>query len=132
VRGFAVEDRHGNRCRAKARKVKSAERRSDHGRIHRSPSLVRSHTLSARFSTNDSTWSNCVVNRFSAVKIPPFGPRLYLRRDAAYQRVHKWQRVSLGWDGRIATSPHRCVASTPRSLLHDLLVVHCIPDVDVG
>ena len=35
-------------------------------------------TLSARFSTNPRTWSNLVVNKFNAVMIPPFGPRLYL------------------------------------------------------
>ena len=35
-------------------------------------------TVSARFSTNDRTWSNFVVKRFNAVKIPPLGPRLYL------------------------------------------------------
>lgn len=31
----------------------------------------------ARRSTISSTWSNLVVNRLSAVRIPPFGPRLY-------------------------------------------------------
>jgi len=35
-------------------------------------------TVSALFSTRSSTWSNLVVNRLSAVRMPPFGPRLYL------------------------------------------------------
>ena len=35
-------------------------------------------TLSARFSTKLSTWSNFVVKRFKDVTIPPLGPRLYL------------------------------------------------------
>lgn len=35
-------------------------------------------TDSARFSTKPKTWSNLVVNRFKAVKIPPLGPSLYL------------------------------------------------------
>ena len=39
-------------------------------------------TSLARFSTCDRTWSNLVVNRLSAVMIPPFGPRLYLRASA--------------------------------------------------
>jgi len=39
---------------------------------------VTHSTLSLRFSTKPKTWSNLVVNKLSAVKIPPFGPRLYL------------------------------------------------------
>lgn len=35
-------------------------------------------TLSALCSTRPRTWSNLVVNRLSAVRIPPLGPRLYL------------------------------------------------------
>ena len=35
-------------------------------------------TVSALCSTIFKTWSNLVVNRLRAVKIPPFGPRLYL------------------------------------------------------
>ena len=65
-------------------------------------------TLLARFSTNPSTWSNFVVNKFSAVRIPPLGPRLYLSSGLPLWKV----------------SPH--------ALLHDLLVVDCVPDVDVG
>lgn len=42
-------------------------------------SLWQTHSTSAaRFSMNPSTWSNLVVNKFSAVRIPPLGPRLYL------------------------------------------------------
>lgn len=41
-------------------------------------SEVSHSTVSALFSTRPRTWSNLVVNRFSAVRMPPFGPRLYL------------------------------------------------------
>ena len=41
---------------------------------------VSTKTLSSsfdRFSHNETTWSNRVANKFDAVKIPPFGPKLY-------------------------------------------------------
>ena len=40
----------------------------------------RTHsTVGARFSTRPMTWSNLVTKRLSAVRMPPFGPKLYLR-----------------------------------------------------
>lgn len=39
---------------------------------------VTHSTSSVLFSTISRTWSNFVVNKLSAVRIPPFGPKLYL------------------------------------------------------
>jgi hypothetical protein len=67
----------------------------------------------ARFSTCWRTWSNLVVKRLSAVRIPPFGPKLYLR-----------------------TPSHQLPLLTHldcmHSLLHDLVVVDRVANVDVG
>ena len=68
----------------------------------------------ARFSARFRTWSNLVVNKFSAVRIPPFGPRLYLQSTFS---VVFFQTL-----GR----EEAC------SLLHDLLIIHSVSDVYVG
>jgi hypothetical protein len=49
-----------------------------------------------------------VVNKFKAVKIPPLGPSLYLPSARASGRTEVY------------------------SLLHDLLIVYRIPDVDIS
>ena len=68
-------------------------------------------TSSALFSISSRTWSNLVVNKLRAVSIPPFGPRLYL-----------WIMIC-GW-GRLPEDQD--------ILLHDLLVIDCVSDVNVG
>jgi hypothetical protein len=54
---------------------------------------------------NPRTWSNLVVKRLRAVRIPPFGPRLYLMSAP----IHK---TSI--------------------LFHDLLVIYCVSNVDIS
>lgn len=44
-------------------------------------------TEGARFSTNCITWSNRVANRLREVRIPPFGPRLYLRAKEKRMKI---------------------------------------------
>lgn len=46
-------------------------------------------TVSALFSTRLRTWSNFVVNKLSAVRMPPFGPRLYLFKRCFVRRVER-------------------------------------------
>ena len=58
-----------------------------------------------------STWSNFVVKRFSAVNMPPFGPRLYLS---------------------VSMSAPSVARHSMDILLHDLLVIYRVPNVDVG
>ena len=53
-----------------------------------------------------------VVNRFSAVRIPPFGPKLYLNPYSVSCKVAD------------------CITS--RVLFHDLVVVDRVSNVDVG
>lgn len=62
----------------------------------------------ARFSSKLSTCSNFVVKRFRAVKMPPFGPNLYLQRIV--ERSRKW----LWLEGRRTVS---LLAHSPRYLL---------------
>lgn len=61
-------------------------------------------TVSARFSTRPSTWSNFVVKRFSAVRMPPFGPRLYLQTARAHY-------LSITADERGGTATHCFITS---------------------
>ena len=52
---------------------------ADHVKISICPGVSTNTYLSAfaRFSTNSITWSNRVANKFSDVRMPPFGPSLY-------------------------------------------------------
>lgn len=62
-------------------------RQNDFFKVKASMGLARTYsTLSLRFSTNPSTWSNLVVNKLRAVRIPPLGPRLYLRSEGQCDR----------------------------------------------
>ena len=73
---------------------------------------INTHSTSEdRFSTISRTWSNFVVKRLSAVKMPPLGPRLYLGPVEHLFTYSIW---------------------TGCTLFHDLLVVYRIADVDVG
>ena len=56
-------------------------------------------SVAARFSTKDITWSNLVENRFSAVMIPPLGPRLYLF-VVKYKYQEKWRKDETSNKGR--------------------------------
>ena len=69
-------------------------------------------TVSALFSTRPRTWSNFVVNRLRAVRIPPFGPRLYLFR-LCYETGEEEEKQR--WS----------------SLSHHFMVVYRIPYVDI-
>ena len=68
-------------------------------------------TFSARFSTRSRTWSNLVVKRLRAVRIPPLGPRLYLGGTSSGKRAE--------WNCNCA-------------LLHDFVVVYRVSYVNVG
>jgi hypothetical protein len=57
-----------------------------------------------------------VVNRLSAVKIPPFGPRLYLTAERSI----------------VISNANPSGAPEFHILLHDLFVVHRVPDINVG
>src|SRR5260370_40874754 len=67
-------------------------------------------TFSARFSTRSRTWSNFVVKRLREVRIPPLGPRLYLGGTSSAKRAE---------------------GNCDCALLHDLMVVYSVSDVDV-
>ena len=78
--------------------------------------------VSALFSINPNTWSNLVVNKLSAVKIPPFGPRLYLKI-----RFFKYLNLFI-----ICFSMNHTEREGKSLLLHNLLVVYCIANIDIG
>lgn len=65
-----------------------------------------------------------VVKRFSAVRIPPFGPRLYLLVSAVALRM------------KSARQPQQPAGKWSRDadyvLLHDLFVVDRISNIDIG
>ena len=99
--------------------------------------LLRSRTDSssgARLSTNPSTWSNRVANRLSAVKMPPFGPRLYCRQTHAIAPQSERQSIQPSAHASVAHCfrMQHSLARSLTNLLHDLFVVDCVPDVDVG
>lgn len=87
----------------KKMRVVSKRRRSDRNgneKLAGSPSArkgeaqrVTHSTLSLRFSTKPKTWSNLVVNKLRAVKIPPFGPRLYLSSRSMPRNFRKSREI---------------------------------------
>lgn len=75
-------------------------------------SIVIYLTLSERLATRLSTWSNLVVNKLRLVKIPPFGPRLYLLKCQ-----YKWYSNQL---------------HVNTLLFHNFFIIDSISNIDIG